>query len=418
MAAEEEIVDRMSDLPDKLLCHILSFLPFHTLLRMRTVSTRFRYLWRSVPALDLRDNEYRPHAFKKIMDHVVKNHENLAMVKRFRLLCFDCSYGEPVICRWVDLLTSLSRSNLEVFRIHLSRQIVRNLPPSQYHLDLSRMNITCQKLKTIWLSGKIVIEEIPINVRVFFPCLKTFRLKGVSIVGGNTLNKLLSGSPLLEIFKVEDCFIDSDRDRFANFNLPEVTIKMLYLEYLVKPSGIHDVDGDSNHVLSPGSASIQVTHQSKVALDFLKSIRNMVKDLVIDNIDNVSFENIDDNGAIVWQNLTHLVVKLNDSPSHALPFLVGRAPNLVSLVLEKGIMWDNMRFVLPSVSYSKLETVKIIVSGGFEEMEIVEYFLKNASVLKKLILCYGSISEEMKATIVDEHRASGCEPFRITLVES
>ncbi|KAE8668009.1 hypothetical protein F3Y22_tig00112349pilonHSYRG00007 [Hibiscus syriacus] len=274
MAAEKEIVvDRLSDLPDKLLCHILSFLPFHSLLRMRSLSTRFRYLWRSVPSLDLRDNEYRPHTFKRIIDHVLRNHENLAMVKRFRLLCFDCEYGEPVICKWIDLLTTPNRSNLEVFRIHMCRQFVRGLPQTlYYHLDLSRTIAPCKKLEIIWLSGEIVIEEIPIDVHVFFPCLKAFRLKGVSILGGNTLNKLLSGCPQLEIFEIKDCFLDSDRDKFPKFINPEVAIKALYLEYLVKPSGIRDEDEDSNRVLSLGSASIEVTSRSKLALDLFEVV--------------------------------------------------------------------------------------------------------------------------------------------------
>lgn len=54
-----------------------------------------------------------------------------------------------------------------------------------------------------------------------------------------------------------------------------------------------------------------------------------------------------------------------------------------------------------------LETVQIKRYYGFQEVFVVRYFLENALVLKKLILFVErSSSDEIKASILDEPRAS------------
>lgn len=56
MASELTDTDRMSSLPDSLLCHILSFLPTKTAVASSLVSRRWRHLWEHLQAYDFSDD--------------------------------------------------------------------------------------------------------------------------------------------------------------------------------------------------------------------------------------------------------------------------------------------------------------------------------------------------------------------------
>lgn len=51
-----KVTDRLSGLSDKILCHILSFLPSKYTVGTSILSTRWRYLWTSAPVLDFDDS--------------------------------------------------------------------------------------------------------------------------------------------------------------------------------------------------------------------------------------------------------------------------------------------------------------------------------------------------------------------------
>ncbi|XP_022737318.1 putative F-box/FBD/LRR-repeat protein At5g52460 [Durio zibethinus] len=208
--------------------------------------------------------------------------------------------------------------------------------------------------------------SIPTSIlsKTFRYIWRILRVKSISSVGGNTLNKLLSGCPWFEIFHIEDCLLKSSRRRPTR----EVAIKKLYLEYqlTLKPRGCR-IQGDSycaNRVLSLASASIDVikyynlyTSDTNLTFHLLKAISIMVKQLENESYDYPP----------ILQNLTHLVVKVNDHKyaSKALHFLLEHSPNLISLVLGKPFprkylcndMWN-----LPPIVSKYLETVQIMGS--------------------------------------------------------
>ncbi|KAL0000860.1 hypothetical protein SO802_014641 [Lithocarpus litseifolius] len=83
-------IDRISDLPDFLICHILSFLPTKKAIAASILSSGWRLLWTLVPKIDLRDNLRilkTPVTFTYIAYRFLALHTAL-LLRNFRLTLF------------------------------------------------------------------------------------------------------------------------------------------------------------------------------------------------------------------------------------------------------------------------------------------------------------------------------------------
>ncbi|CAI9115113.1 OLC1v1015949C1 [Oldenlandia corymbosa var. corymbosa] len=68
--ADVHEVDRISELPDSLLCHILSFLPTKDSVATSIFSIRWTYLFAFVPDIDLRYNHNNPFDHQLFLDFI------------------------------------------------------------------------------------------------------------------------------------------------------------------------------------------------------------------------------------------------------------------------------------------------------------------------------------------------------------
>jgi hypothetical protein len=69
---KEENEDRLSDLPDRILHHILSFSDAKQAVQTCILSTRWKNLWKTLPTLKLTSSQFTTHkAFTKFVSHIL-----------------------------------------------------------------------------------------------------------------------------------------------------------------------------------------------------------------------------------------------------------------------------------------------------------------------------------------------------------
>ncbi|GLT67352.1 hypothetical protein SLA2020_396670 [Shorea laevis] len=99
----ESSVDRISDLPDGVLCHFLSFLPTKVAVLTSILSTRWRYLYTLVSNPDFEmgfwdgnDEEIDAEKSKQFMNFIdrVLFFRNRPSIVNFRLACYQ--YVDPL----------------------------------------------------------------------------------------------------------------------------------------------------------------------------------------------------------------------------------------------------------------------------------------------------------------------------------
>ena len=202
------VVDRISSLPESLLCHILSFLPTKESIATSILSTRWKLLWTLVPKLDLDSDKISTSELSLDDDDVEDAREILfAHVVSSVLAKQECGELQTFRLKWqfwwdgshLDawLRTAAARKvkelNLDIFT---DREENLNLPPSFF---------SCRTLVVLKLTGTIDIDidiDTP-SLSFNFPSLKILHLLRIllpSIINSqeHSFLKLLSGCPVLE----------------------------------------------------------------------------------------------------------------------------------------------------------------------------------------------------------------------------
>ncbi|KAL7129588.1 hypothetical protein ABFS83_13G077900 [Erythranthe nasuta] len=189
-------VDRLNDLPDPLICHILSFLPTKSSVRTSVLGQRWRHLWTYVPNLDF------SRANEDFIDKVMSLHR-IPDIITFRLkeLMAECNGNQ--IERWLSFAIERNVQNLELY-----------YPPKNV---LPQCLFTCQTLVDlrIYMCGTIIVGGT-----VFLPRLKKLSLIHVRFDADESLPHLLSGCPVLEDLVVESLCL-------VYFNISSPTLKSL-----------------------------------------------------------------------------------------------------------------------------------------------------------------------------------------------
>ncbi|KAK2408261.1 FBD-associated F-box protein [Trifolium repens] len=208
-STDTDQTDRLSSLPDSLLCHILSFLPTTTSVRtMSLVSTRWRNLWKHLQVFNF---ESRPgflapksfETFEKFADFV---NTVLALRKSSDIqklnFSWDYGYGDVVFqCDCAEMwIRDAAGPHLQELSLHAFNNYV----------DLSTLLINCTNLVSLSVSNDGQMRMEGQHSSVQFPSLKKLELD-IYLDTVDSVVAILSNCPMLETLKAYFYYTQEDR---------------------------------------------------------------------------------------------------------------------------------------------------------------------------------------------------------------
>ncbi|XP_074320288.1 F-box/LRR-repeat protein At3g58900-like [Silene latifolia] len=436
---ETEKTDRISNLPDEILGHILSFVPTKYAVAASILSSRWKDLYKLTTNLDFDDSlsihpqfrlgtPDRSSCFRKFVDRVLDQCKK-SQITRFRLKCAK-HVKKDLVTDWINVaLSSYKVPELEL-SVKLGVPFALQLPA------VARRN-----LKVLKLDCNFILR---VPKLVTFPCLKILFFKQIEFPG-DSLNGILSGCPLLEELVIIGCDWNGSDLFFSNPLLKKLTLD-------VGIGGVLDqVSGSSIHFNLP-------------SLVYLKYIESLPEQYFITNLDSVvdahfevafNDEEFEDQQELcdimvdvifgisnceilylsrqclealasgdfalpAFQNLTQLKLGqgCNVSWNHVLLRFLNKSPCLESLTLVQVNTNDELDddclfgdHPVPSCVSSCLKVINLKNFAGLkEEMGMVEYFLEKANDLEQMVIHWrkrnGASEKEIEIEIEKLPRAS------------
>ncbi|XP_018459995.1 F-box/LRR-repeat protein At3g59210 [Raphanus sativus] len=426
----------MDDLPDNLLCQILSNLSTKEAALTSVLSKRWRYLFALVPDLDFDSfsSQHTDHtSFIDFVDRVLKL-RGKDHVNKFSLKCGD-GFEDEDVYPWIS---NVLRHGVSDLSLHVSSSLVYWLPSKVF------ASKTLVRLKIGPEDGPIVKLR-----NVCLPQLKTLSLDSVVFVEGEIgFAKLLSGCPVLEELSFcnlewgywGSCSVASkilkrltlycahcdDNPKRVSFDTPN----LVYFKYSDNLAQKYPkVNFDS---LVEASIDIRMTNDQKSNVRYVlddDEEREMVgnatellmglcsvKTLYL-SYDTLETLNFCCEAMPVFNSLTHLTIENNPEVGwESLPELLKNCPNLETLVFQGLIhkatdkcgdvcLCKGLQKISSSLSHCPVKFLKILKFGeacGDDdevedmEMEMIKHFVEKMLNLEQLIIYYNtSIKDDL-----------------------
>ncbi|TKY49091.1 F-box/FBD/LRR-repeat protein [Spatholobus suberectus] len=210
----EEQVDRISSLPDDVICHILSFLPTKDAVNTSVLSTRWRSLWTSVSTLDFEDNWpcFPRKTYASVLGSIIVQRK-ATCIKKLILSNYNRSFNIDMIS---TLVSAAVTQNLE--EMHLL---------CYYFLEAALPNtlFTCKTISVLNLSLGWTINLNHIS-SFHLPSLKVLHLSLLYLVDDESMMRLFSGCPVLE----ELCYEEVKSNNSTSFKICVPSLKKLHLK--------------------------------------------------------------------------------------------------------------------------------------------------------------------------------------------
>ncbi|KAG7537792.1 FBD domain [Arabidopsis suecica] len=406
--------DRLSQLPDSLICQILSHLPTKEAVKTSVLSIRWRHLWLWVSRLELDSHEFPEfNTFVSFGDRFFHS-DRVSCIHKLELSIYDTRYLASVdhdpsyLKSWIAASVKRKIQHLHV-RCFRESEVPYHL---FYEMPLS-LNV-CESLVSLKL------HMVALADAEFFslPCLKTMCLKTVWYPNETLLERLVSSSPVLEELEIATSVVDNGKVfRVLSRSLKKLSIAILYLRVIGSETVIDApklcflrIDGnlsenfmitnmDSNFKLDISLGfGLRLTDQGSKFQSFLLGISKVRDMTILRETFKLICEYLIIKPMPRFANMSRLWVSFRVSHLKWLPRFLESCPNLKSLILEcvgdfKKIPFEEeMNQIsfsyVPECLSSSLEFIdfKVPIQGCDGEMKLVRYFLENSAILKKLNL--------------------------------
>lgn len=220
--------DRISELPDEILCHILSFLPTIEAVKTSVLSHRWENVWASVPTIDVCDTnpiKFDCDSFSMFLDGVLYAHD-CSKVHRFRIHC--TKMVDPLLLDyWIGTAIGCNVVELDLGIIPMG-SVYSSLPPQCFELpgslfmlkSLEKLNLSLQSFTTITPEPS------------WFPNLKFLHVS-VSFAGSHLMENLFCCCPVLEEL-IFDADPEYDDDSIYIINISAPMLKRLQISFFME----------------------------------------------------------------------------------------------------------------------------------------------------------------------------------------
>ncbi|KAE9458217.1 hypothetical protein C3L33_09882, partial [Rhododendron williamsianum] len=180
--------DRISSLPDPILCDIISKLPTRTAVATTVLSTKWKHLFASIPNLSLRIDDAVPNNdqpspnFPSFMSHLLTVTLRDAGLSEFVLHC-NHDYGNARIDSWVSAVLGFDVTRLAIF---FAAENTGVSTPSIFN-STTLVSLSWSQHFAVNVPGKVCL-----------PNLKRLLLDFVRFPDGESFERVLDGCPVLE----------------------------------------------------------------------------------------------------------------------------------------------------------------------------------------------------------------------------
>jgi len=215
-----ETEDGISNLPDTVLCSILSFLPTKEAVRTSVLSKRWKYQWTSLPRITLNDSPLDPckkgHQYETQMlrflnfvDGVLFRHD-ASNIEKF-CLSFTIPIKQSCVNAWISAVISRKVRELELTLSYHTTYVF------QFSL------FTFETLTNLHLEHC----SLKISTAIRFQSLKTCRLVGVTFLEDSFTQCLFPDCPVLENLVLDYC----SWPKWATFIIAVPSLKRFKLHF-------------------------------------------------------------------------------------------------------------------------------------------------------------------------------------------